>query len=87
MGAPSGATPMISAISDSIFAAAAPSKKSRTMARPITDPAAAPSDCTIRQPISQPIVGATAQPTLPTMNSTMPPTSGQRRPKRSLSGP
>ena len=60
---------------------------SRMMAREITMPAPADTPCMARKKISQPIDGASAQPTEASVNSVSPHSTTGRRPKLSASAP
>ena len=68
-------------------AASLPVCRSRTTARGIAMPAAAPSPCRKRIAIRTRMSPASAQPTLAAANSTRPKTSGARRPTMSETGP
>ena len=70
-----------------MLAACSRAYRSRTIARAITMPAAAPPDWTMRPKISTPMVGAAAHSTLPAMNITRPAITTGRRPNRSDKGP
>lgn len=60
---------------------------SRMMARDTTIPAPADRPCTVRQNTSWPMLPATAQPTLASVNTARPTSTTGRRPKQSDSAP
>ena len=86
-GARIGETLNTSISSDMRRAASAPVCRSRTMARGIAMPAAAPSPCRKRSATRVSMSGARAQPTLPTPNRIRPKYSGGLRPTMSDTGP
>src|SRR3954451_4041032 len=87
VGASTGAAPMTRNSRESMVAAARPSKRSRTTAMAITDPAAVPTPCSSRNAPSTAMLGATSTSSEASTCSAVPAMSGRRRPNRSESGP
>ncbi len=86
-GARIGATPTTSISTEKNRAIAAPENRSRTAARAITIPVAAPSACTALAAIRTSAEGLTAANTEATMKIDTPTSRGPRRPHESESGP
>ena len=86
-GATIGAIPPTPCMMFMIRNSSGPSVMSISTARPSTMPKPPPIPCTTRMTSSRSTVGARAQPIEPSRHSTMPNSSGARRPIRSERGP
>jgi hypothetical protein len=86
-GATIGASPPIAIMIDITLGSRSPLATSTTTARATTAATPPPKPCTTRPTINNPIDGANAQPTAPSVQISPPAIIGIRRPRWSDSGP